>query len=85
MSKHISLILALALLSTSLNSYASPFELSYDDGKADYGWSDFHPYAAAVRFTPPSESWRITAIKLHATCLLRDLLRSSTFKSGIKA
>ncbi|MEM3648322.1 MAG: hypothetical protein QW506_04075 [Thermoproteota archaeon] len=76
MSKHISLILALALLSTflstSLNSYASPFELSYDDGKADYGWSDFHPSAAAVRFTPPSESWRITGIRLHATCLLRD-------------
>ncbi|MEM2057645.1 MAG: hypothetical protein QXO76_05300 [Thermoproteota archaeon] len=76
MSKHISLILALALLSTflstSLNSYASPFELSYDDGKAEYGWSDFHPYAAAVRFTSPSESWRITGIRLHATCLLRD-------------
>ncbi|MEM3660367.1 MAG: hypothetical protein QXU11_08140 [Thermoproteota archaeon] len=75
MVRTIVLVLTLALSSTlflsPLKSYASPFELSYDDGRADYGWSDFHPYAAAVRFTPPSESWRITAIKLHATCILR--------------
>ncbi|MBO3809801.1 MAG: hypothetical protein FGF50_09455, partial [Candidatus Brockarchaeota archaeon] len=75
MGKRIMLILALALLSTLLlgllKAHASPFELSYDDGSAEYGWSDFYPYAAMVRFTPPSQSWRITAIRLHATCILR--------------
>ncbi|MEM4229216.1 MAG: hypothetical protein QXZ66_05610 [Thermoproteota archaeon] len=58
MGKRIMLILALALLSVFLSTpkaYASPFELSYDDGRADYGWSDFYPYAAMVRFTPLSE------------------------------
>ncbi|MBO3841699.1 MAG: hypothetical protein FGF48_04720, partial [Candidatus Brockarchaeota archaeon] len=75
MGKHVWLVLTLALFSTlflsPLRSYASPFELSYDDGHAEYGWSDFYPYAAAVRFTPPSDSWRITEIRLHATCILR--------------
>ena len=51
--------------------YAFPFELAYDDGNADYGWSDFYPYAAMVRFSPPSASWRITGVRLHATCILR--------------
>jgi regulator of replication initiation timing len=51
--------------------YAFPFELAYDDGNADYGWSDFYPYAAMVRFSPPSTSWRITGVRLHATCILR--------------
>ncbi len=52
-------------------AHASPFELAYDDGKAGYGWSDFYPSGAAVRFSPPSGSWRITAIRLHATCILK--------------
>ncbi|MBO3841274.1 MAG: hypothetical protein FGF48_02520 [Candidatus Brockarchaeota archaeon] len=46
MGRAIGLILALALFSIlldSLNSYASPFEFSYDDGYAEYGWSDFNP------------------------------------------
>jgi len=51
--------------------YASPFELAHDDGEFDYGWSDFYPYAATVRFSPPSQSWRITGIRLHGVCILR--------------
>ena len=50
--------------------YASPFELAHDDGDADHGWSDFYPYGAAVRFSPPSGSWRITAVRIQATCIL---------------
>ncbi|MGB9717934.1 MAG: hypothetical protein ACPL4E_05765 [Thermoproteota archaeon] len=74
MIRLVGLVLALALLSffpSTPKAYASPFELSHDDGKAEYGWSDFYPYAAAVRFSPPSQSWRITAIRIHATCFLR--------------
>jgi len=67
----ISLVVLLILLSGSLKASATPFELAYDDGGADYGWSDFYPYAAAVRFSLPSASWRITGIRLHATCILK--------------
>lgn len=66
-----SLVVLLILLPGSLKASATPFELAYDDGDADYGWSDYYPYAAAVRFSPPSASWRITAVRLHATCVLR--------------
>ncbi|MEM2945304.1 MAG: hypothetical protein QXI87_03040 [Thermoproteota archaeon] len=75
MGKHVRLILAIALLSflftDFLKASAAPFELSYDDGGQDYGWSDFYPNGAAVRFSPPSQSWRITAVKIYATCILR--------------
>ncbi|MGC8831452.1 MAG: hypothetical protein ACP5PQ_02595, partial [Thermoproteota archaeon] len=64
MSKHIRLVLTIALLSTvpssPLKAYASPFELAYDDGDFDYAWSDFYPNGAGVRFTPPALPWRIT-------------------------
>jgi len=66
-----SLIVLLVLLSGSPKASATPFELANDDGDADYGWSDFYPYAAMVRFSPPSTSWRITAVRLHATCILK--------------
>ena len=52
-------------------AYASPFELACDDGKAGYGWSDFYPSGAAVLFSPPSAGWRITAVKIHAACILK--------------
>jgi hypothetical protein len=75
MGKSVMPVIILALLSTMLpgfsKAYASPFELAHDDGNADYGWSDFYPYAAMVGFSPPSQNWRITAIRLHATCILR--------------
>jgi hypothetical protein len=67
----IGLVVPLILLLSSPNASATPFELVHDDGNADYGWSDFYPYAAMVRFSPPSASWRITAVRLHATCILR--------------
>ena len=67
------LLLAFSTLffNTAPSVYASSFELAHDDGNADYGWSDFYPYAAMVRFSPPSASWRITGVRLHATCVLR--------------
>ena len=76
MSKHIRLILALALLLilllNSLKVYATPFELSYDDGDFDYAWSDFYPSGAAVRFTPPALPWRITGIVFYGLALERS-------------
>ena len=75
MVRLVGLVLTLVLLSTLptglLEIHASFFELAYDDGDADYGWSDFYPYAAAVRFSLPSASWRITGIRLHAACVLK--------------
>ncbi|MEM2047771.1 MAG: hypothetical protein QXZ06_07815 [Candidatus Jordarchaeales archaeon] len=75
MDKHIRLILALALFSTllpgSLKSYASPLELSYDDGEFDYAWSDFYPSGTAVRFTPPALPWRITGVVFYGLALER--------------
>ncbi len=60
MVRLVGLVLALVLLSALLpgflKAYASPFELAYDDGSADYGWSDFYPYALAVRFSPPRKA-----------------------------
>jgi hypothetical protein len=50
---------------------AASFELAHDDGEFDYGWSDFYPYAAAVKFSSPSQSWRVTAVRLHGVCILR--------------
>ncbi|MEM3389774.1 MAG: hypothetical protein QW491_10250, partial [Thermoproteota archaeon] len=69
MVRTVVLVLTLALSSTlflsPLKSYASPFELSYDDGDFDYAWSDFYPGGAAVRFSPPSSSWRIKSVRVH--------------------
>ncbi|MBO3810078.1 MAG: hypothetical protein FGF50_10875, partial [Candidatus Brockarchaeota archaeon] len=76
MGKRIMLILALASLSilflNSLKAYASPFELSYDDGDFDYAWSDFYPSGTAVRFTPPALPWRITGVAFYGLALERD-------------
>ena len=64
-------LLVLALLSSnSLLASAGTFELGYDDGKFDYGWSDFHPLAAAVRFSPPSTDWIIDEVGFYGVCLL---------------
>ncbi|MCX8183787.1 MAG: hypothetical protein N3F08_05155 [Crenarchaeota archaeon] len=75
MGGNVRLVLALALLPFLLTGFlkasATPFELSYDDGGHDYGWSDFYPNGAAVMFSPPSPAWRITAVKIYATCILR--------------
>ncbi|MGB9718145.1 MAG: hypothetical protein ACPL4E_06865 [Thermoproteota archaeon] len=75
MGRRVRLILALALLlfllTGLLNASATPFELSYDDAGHNYGWSDFYPSCAAVGFSPPSTAWRITAVKIHAACILR--------------
>ncbi|MEM4230171.1 MAG: hypothetical protein QXZ66_10490 [Thermoproteota archaeon] len=75
MVRTIVLVLTLALSSTlflgPLKSYASPFELSYDDGDFDYAWSDFYPGGAAVRFSPPSSSWRIKSVRVHGVCSVK--------------
>ncbi|MEM3448480.1 MAG: hypothetical protein QXP38_06335, partial [Nitrososphaerota archaeon] len=75
MVRIIGLVLALALLSilllNSLKIYASPFELSYDDGDFNYAWSDFYPSGAAVRFTPPALPWRIISVVFYGLALER--------------
>jgi hypothetical protein len=76
MAQRGALLLAVFLVSTLVSisepkANANPSELYYDDGSFDIGWSDFHPIAAAVRFSPPSQFWRIEAIKLHGACYLR--------------
>ncbi len=76
MNKHNILVSALVLLLFTSQfliktTYSAPLELSYDDGEFDYGWSNFYPYAAAVKFSPPSSSWKVTAVRLHGICFLR--------------
>jgi hypothetical protein len=74
MKKHNILASVLVLLFTSqflMKAYSTPIELSYDDGEFDYGWSNFYPYAAAVKFSPPSASWKIEAIRIHAACFIK--------------
>ncbi len=66
-----SILVLVALFTSFVQASASPLELSHDDGKYDYGWSDFYPYAAMVKFTPPSAGYKLKAIKLHAVCFLR--------------
>ncbi|MEM2087936.1 MAG: hypothetical protein QXF52_04595 [Thermoproteota archaeon] len=67
------LLLALTLLFSLFQTPVSPafFELAHDDGGFDYGWSDFYPSVAMVRFSPPSPSWRIKSVRLHAVCSIR--------------
>ncbi|MEM2981210.1 MAG: hypothetical protein QW385_07615 [Thermoproteota archaeon] len=72
--KPVFLLLAFSTLLFPLNQTpVSPaaFELAYDDGDFDYGWSDFYPSGAMVRFSPPSPSWRIKSVRLHGVCSLR--------------
>ncbi|MEM2980383.1 MAG: hypothetical protein QW385_03300 [Thermoproteota archaeon] len=72
--RSILLILAFSTLLFNLNQIpVSPatFELSHDDGGFDYGWSDFYPSGAMVRFSPPSPSWRIKSVRVHGVCSLR--------------
>jgi len=38
---------------------------------SNYGWSDFYPYSAMVKLTPPSAGYRLKSIKLHAVCFLK--------------
>jgi hypothetical protein len=74
MSLRIQFGLALFLFLTSfLNPAfvsAVPFELRYDDGSFDYTWSDFHPVAAAVRFSPPSQIWAVSEVSFYGVCSL---------------
>lgn len=74
MVKNFVFIIALAILlipfSSSLENSLARFELSYDDGTWDYGWSDFYPSGAAVKFFPFS-SWRIKAIRIYSVCILQ--------------
>lgn len=56
---------------SAVKVHGAPSELYYDDGGPDIGWSDFYPIAAAVRFSPPSQSWKIEAVRLHGVCYLR--------------
>ncbi|MEM2921571.1 MAG: hypothetical protein QXF26_04555 [Candidatus Bathyarchaeia archaeon] len=58
---------------STLKVSASPSELSYDDGSSEYGWSDFYPVAAAVRFSPPSTNWVLKAVKLHGSCFFKGV------------
>ncbi|MEM4168664.1 MAG: hypothetical protein QXZ66_09860 [Thermoproteota archaeon] len=39
--------------------------LRYDDGGAEYFWSDYYPNGLAVRFTPPASRWKITSILIY--------------------
>jgi hypothetical protein len=59
--------------------YASPFELAHDDGEFDYGWSDFYPSAAMVRFSPPIKTLK-AYLNLHVgrNPLLNSLRWSKT-------
>lgn len=65
------LVFTAFLLTSIAQAYATPLELSHDDGGSNYGWNDFCPMAAAVKFSPPSAGWRIKSIRVHAVCSLR--------------
>jgi len=45
--------------------------VSYDDGGANYYWSDFYPHGAAVRFGPPALPWKITAVHIYGFLIER--------------
>lgn len=46
--------------------------LRYDDGGAEYFWSDYYPNGIAVEFTSPALKWRITAILIYGFAVIRD-------------
>lgn len=46
-------------------SGASRTLLRYDDGGAEYLWSDYYPHGSAVEFTPQISPWKITAVLLY--------------------
>ena len=63
-----SFILSLILiqpLRLAVGSGASCMMIKYDDGEADYLWSDYYPNGVAVRFTPAALPWKITAALLY--------------------
>ncbi|MEM4230158.1 MAG: hypothetical protein QXZ66_10425 [Thermoproteota archaeon] len=45
--------------------------LHYDDGGAEYFWSDYYPNGIAVEFTPPALKWRITAVLIYGFAVIR--------------
>jgi len=63
-AKGIWLILILTLLTTWLTN-ASATPLAYDDGGAEFFWSDYYPNGIAIKFSPPSSRWRITGILVY--------------------
>jgi len=64
LAKGIWLALVLILLTTRFTN-ASATPLAYDDGGAELFWSDYYPNGIAVKFSPPSSRWRITAILVY--------------------
>jgi len=66
-----SLLVSLLALSSLLPAFAQGFELEYDDGEFDYGWSDLYPLGAAARFSPPTSDWKIEEIRFYGFCQLR--------------
>ena len=74
MAKIGSLVAILLVLSTSLLPCLgdSDYVISYDDGESDYYWADFHPFGAAVKFTPLTLPWKVTAIRLYGFMIDRE-------------
>jgi len=62
--------LSILTSSSTLKVNASPSELRYDDGRFDYTWSDFYPIAAAVKFSPPSQTWSVVEVIFYGVCIL---------------
>lgn len=65
------IVVILVLPVNPLLASAQPLELAYDDGGFDYGWSNFYPIGAAVRFSAPSQNWGVQEIRFHGICYLR--------------
>ncbi|MGB9882867.1 MAG: hypothetical protein ACPLPV_08910, partial [Methanomassiliicoccales archaeon] len=61
----IRLILILTLLLTAWFTNASATPLAYDNGGAEFFWSDYYPNGIAVKFTPPAYRWKVTAILIY--------------------
>ncbi len=86
------LLVSLVLIQTFQTCSGAPsLVLHYDDGGAEYFWSDYYPNGVAVRFTPPSSKWRITAILVYGFVIDRGVktfiieVRNSDFNLIFKA
>ncbi|MEM2922020.1 MAG: hypothetical protein QXF26_06865 [Candidatus Bathyarchaeia archaeon] len=64
LEKAIFLIL-LAVIQTLVHAEPSGFMLQYDDGSAEYLWSDYYPNGLAVKFTPPAFRWKLTSFLIY--------------------
>ncbi|MEM2930623.1 MAG: hypothetical protein QW797_07190 [Thermoproteota archaeon] len=45
--------------------------LRYDNGGAEYFWSDYYPNGMAVKFTPPAFRWKITAVLIYGFAVIK--------------